>query len=279
MAAGLSRFKSMANVELGDMSGSGLVASYGNMDRHGDVILPGAFSQDVIERFMRESGSVNLDHWSPLQIGFATSLVAGTDGLRGSWKYHSTDEAKAAYTVAKERQAAGLPTGLSVGFQIGDYAEFSSGEALWDWLAKGGFNLSLFDEAGIKGRERTCWAITEASDLYEWSQVTTGANPKALTDQIKSFLRDPETLGGTDLDSHFEAALAAASGVAARIKSLQTMRDKDGRTVSTKRLEQAEKLVLQLSGLIDDVKNKAHVPVSIDVDKLRLEAELLELEN
>lgn len=264
------RYKSIGEASFGEKTGSGIISCYGTLDRHGDVIMPGAFSSEVLSTFLAE-GSVNLNHFEPLSIGYPTEIHDDGKNIRSSWKYHSTPDAIAAWTVAKERQEAKKSTGLSIGFRVSKMRVFESGAALLGWAQVSGYDMTQFDTAKIAGRDRHCWAIEEISDLFEFSQVTTPSNPLARTEHIKSIFGEGSH-AGLSADDHLEIVLAAVQGAAERIRNLSETRKADGRVLSQKRKDQAKALIEELSQIIKDSANSK----SLDSDLiLRAQATLL----
>lgn len=82
-------------------------------DLQDDIVTPGAF---VNLKSWLETGAVLWDHDTARPV--AVPLEARDDGI-GLWvrgRFHSTADAQAARTVVVERQAAGKPYGLSIGY-------------------------------------------------------------------------------------------------------------------------------------------------------------------
>ncbi len=95
----------------------GEFAGYGSIfnitDLGDDVVLPGAF---VNLRDFVSTGTFNWSHDSAWPI--AIPLEARDDGI-GLWirgAFHSTARAQEVRTIAEERQKAGNPLGLSIGY-------------------------------------------------------------------------------------------------------------------------------------------------------------------
>lgn len=88
-------------------------AVFGSVDRDGDVIAPGAFVN--LEEFVRD-GFVSYNHdWSALPIAYPLEASQDASGLLVRARFHSTPEAQACRTVARERLAAGKAVKCSNG--------------------------------------------------------------------------------------------------------------------------------------------------------------------
>ena len=95
----------------------GASSALGNVDRGGDVVCPGFYS-NALEGF-RKAGFVAVGHdWGGLPVAMPTLAEERKGELYCEAEYHSTPEAQAARTVAAERKAKGLDVGLSVGFSM-----------------------------------------------------------------------------------------------------------------------------------------------------------------
>lgn len=176
----------LAASELADNRIRGAAAVMGNLDRQGDVILPGAFKR-CIRRYL-ETGFVAQAHdWSTF-LAMPVSMKEQGNALMAEAEFHSTDDAQALRQKCRERIERGLPVGLSVGFRLDPegYAYFDTGAALLRWAEEAGYSLDLFDQPGIKARKGLCCAIREVAELYEFSIVPVPANPKAVATEVKS---------------------------------------------------------------------------------------------
>lgn len=169
-----------ADATLSENTITGAAAVMGNIDSHGDVIFPGAFS-DALPEFLR-SGFVAVGHdWDSLPVGYPTVAQERGRQLYTEATFHSTQDAQEARTVAAERLSAGKSVGLSVGFfcQWGDCIEFPSGLELLTYARGLGMDMALFDVASIAACKDYIRAIIKISRLVEYSIVTIPANPEA----------------------------------------------------------------------------------------------------
>jgi HK97 family phage prohead protease len=127
----------------------GLGSVYGNLDRHGDVVMPGAFTNTL----KAKGGRVPLlwQHDTAQPIGIAR-LEDSRDGLVVEGELDlDIEEGRRAYSGMKR----GYLRGLSIGYN------------------------ALKDE--FKGGKRLLHEI----DLWEMSVVTFGANPQATIASVK----------------------------------------------------------------------------------------------
>lgn len=235
---------------------AGAASVLGVMDRSwwNDVICPGAFTRAIAA--FRANGFVAVGHaWDELPVAMPTVCEERGNQLYCEAEFHTTQDAIDARTICEERMAKGLSVGLSVGFRIADdgCARFEKGSDLIAWAVGKGYDMSLFDVAGISAHDGECRAIAEISDLFEYSIVTVPANPSALATSMKDFKPRVLTLAD-DLD----AALGAVARVTDRLESLKATRDSEGKRVSAERLAQATELVTRLQSLTAEPAKDGH---------------------
>lgn len=100
-----------------DESGSfdAYVAIFGNVDRWGDVIAPGAF-RNLAD--FEKSGWITVSHdWSSLPVAMIETAVQDGVGLRVTGRFHATPEAQSCRIVTSERLAAGKTVACSIGYR------------------------------------------------------------------------------------------------------------------------------------------------------------------
>lgn len=161
----------------------GYGAVFGNIDQHGDRILPGAFAATLAER-KRAGGTVpmHVNHGLPQlggqrAVGIWTDLAEDGKGLRAKGRISgmNTDAGRNLF----ERVKDGAFPGLSIGYQV------APGGAIYG------------TKAGEPRRS------LKAIDLGEISLVDTPSNGLALVDAIKTALAQPDATAAA-------AAIAAA---------------------------------------------------------------------
>jgi HK97 family phage prohead protease len=149
----------LAFKSLDDAGGfSAYFAVFGNVDRQGDVIEPGAFSN--IDEFTND-GWIALSHDAKaLAVAYPVKAVQDETGLLVTGVFHSTAEAQACRTVVKERLAAGKGVKGSIGYTIED--------------------STLESQDG-----KTVQRISKLN-VFECSFVNLPANPLAEAQEVKS---------------------------------------------------------------------------------------------
>lgn len=227
---------------------SGYVSVFGNEDSHGDIIEPGAF-KDGLADFIRDGFAPVGHDWSGLPVATIAEAFEDEHGLFMRCEFHSTAAAQDARTVVRERLARGKTVGLSVGYEVLEYAIIKSDDPS-EWRYK-----------------RRLLKIK----LYEGSIVTVPANALAGVTDAKS---------GLSLDDHCGAALAAVEQVVVRLGSLADLRRKDGRSLSAANQARLETLAARLGELRAATEPRPAVPDPAALDalwakQLALESELL----
>lgn len=209
-----------SDATLKENSLSGAAAVMGNIDAHGDVIFPGAFSSALPE-FLR-SGFVAVGHdWDDLPIAYPTLAEERGRQLYTEATFHSTQDAQDARTIASERIAAGKSVGLSVGFFVAEDGSqwFETGIKLLEFAKNNGYDLSMFDTAAIGAADDYIRAITKVGRLVEYSIVSIPANSEAEAMSAKAEgrtestqpLRTPRELEKFLRDAGMSSTLAKAS--------------------------------------------------------------------
>jgi hypothetical protein len=166
----------------------GVPSVMGNLDSDNDVIFPGVYTP-VLPDFL-QNGFVAFGHaWDKPPIAFPTMIEERGSQLYGECTFHATEKAQEVRTICMERLNAGLSVGLSVGFlcEWEHFVEFENGLNLLAFARNNGYDLSLFDTAGIAECDDWCTAIVGMSKLVEYSVVPIPANPAAQAQTAKSF--------------------------------------------------------------------------------------------
>lgn len=176
----------------GDGSGSlvGSASGMGGLDLAAHCIFPTVYTP-ILTEFNRD-GFVALNHdvWA-LPIGYPTLTEERGRQLYTEFTFHSTPEAQAVRTVCKERLDAKKSVGLSVGF----YTEyeflfaFESGANLLTFAQNNGYNMALFDTAGLRAWDDWCLGITKISKLREYSVTPMPCNLEAQATGAKSLTK------------------------------------------------------------------------------------------
>ena len=167
-------------------------ACFGNVDRQGDIIEPGAF--DNLAEFVRD-GWIALNHRSSdLPVGLPEAATQDARGLLVAGRFHSTPDGQACRTVVRERKAAGKAVKCSIGYAVND-------------------------EAYEKRDGRTIRRIKKLS-VYEVSFVNLPANPVAEVTSVKGATppasEPPEEEPMSEPDKGVIVALKRALGLDAK---------------------------------------------------------------
>jgi hypothetical protein len=263
-------FKGDANLE--DNRLRVVASTTGNIDRSGDVILPGAFKSAVLRDF-ETHGWIDIGHaWDGLPVAMPVSAKMSGDQLISEAEFHGTERGQEARQVVKERMDAGKSVSVSIGF-MPDYSSartFDSGAELLRWAEKDGLDVSAFDSPAIKGWKGATRAIAKVAELYEWSIVTVGMNPKAKAIAVKTFSLD-DADSGCPLSEHLQLALGAAEDIATRLESLGEARAEKGAYIAAAHRESVESLIERLVALRGYFR--ADEPATAGIDEaLRLRA-------
>lgn len=183
------KHKSLAfEVKGEDDSGPGSVTLYcavfGNVDRQGDILMPGAFGN--LDAFVKDGwGAVNHANWGgDLGVAWIESAEQDAVGLKIVAKFHSTDDAQRTRTKVKERKAAGKSVQCSFGFSVNDAAQ----------EVRGGKTVTLL----------------KSVEIFEFSFVNMAANPMAGVVGAKS---DGLGLMGVDDAQSLISAIKAGRAV------------------------------------------------------------------
>lgn len=230
---------------------TGAASVTGVMDRSGDVILPGAF-KSALKGFLA-NGFVPTGHDWDYQAVVAYPISAKETGnqLMCSAKFHGTEDAQAIRQKCVERIEAGLSIGLSVGFRPdpSKCAWYENGKAMLDACEKAGCDMSLMDTKTIKAYDGWCRSIGGVAELFEFSIVPVGMNPKAVVTEVKGYTAQQqfdEALDALVLAIEREADIATLRG-----KVSDSQRERLLKAVST-----LESVLTPATALDADVKQE-----------------------
>ena len=179
----------LAEAAVEENSLRGVAAFIGNLNKTwwNDVICPAAFDGQLDA--MVDDGFVALTHdWDGLPEGYIVSAAVNKNKLEVEAKFHSTQAGQDARTVCKERMDAGKSVQLSLGAAIDPdgYEYFQDGETLLTWAKGAGYDMSLFDQRGIKAHKDLCRAVFKFGPIYEFSITPIAANKKTRATMVAS---------------------------------------------------------------------------------------------
>lgn len=272
-------FKSVGSVKFDERKASGIASPFYELDRHGDMMLPGCY-KSAAPAFVAGEAVVMLNHYGMLPIGVCTKADEVDEGLAVDFVYHTHKEATDARSVAKERQEMGKGTGLSVGIRIQKqgYEEFENGQQLLNWLEEEGHDMGRVKNTDkIRAYSRYCWAIKKVDELFEFSQVCVGAAPSALATQIKNVFGGDKLLADLATDELMKMLLAGVDVGVERLESIKSVRAADGRKLGGDAVANAKSLRDRLDTLIKSAEG-ATAPDELFLKGLQLQAEATLLE-
>lgn len=195
-----------ASAKANDSGGfRGYAARFLNIDRQGDIILPGAFTK-AVDEFMSDGGLVLADHVNKTSNVIGTLLEAQEDktGLIVDVAFSATTAGQDARQLLREKAVKKM----SIAFLAKKPERYTEKQVLELWqrynykptqaqlkLAKGGANV-----------------ISEVAEILEVSIVAIPANPEASIITVKSSDLNETPLSGEtpqpDLAALFERAKA-----------------------------------------------------------------------
>jgi uncharacterized protein len=162
-------------------------AVFGNIDRAGEVIAPGAFKN--LDLFVAEGWLAWQHDWDAYPIATIRSAMQDGSTLRVVADWHSTDDAQECRTVVKERVGRGKAVKCSIGYRV--------------------------LEDAIETRDGMRVRVLKAVELYEASIVNLPCNPAASVVGVKG--RDSADGGQSEASSKANANAEATRLLRARI--------------------------------------------------------------
>jgi len=240
----------------------GYAAGIHNIDRAGDMILPGAFAADL-PRFLSE-GVVCWQHDWADPIGSPVEAREDSFGLWTKSRISKTTRGVDAMTLIRD----GVVKKMSIGYSVQDY-ESVNRSGLMAYLAgttlaeerKAGI-LAAFDEMDIG-----FLFLLKKIKLYEYSPVSIPANPNAM-------ITDAKSLTGLTFAQHSEAVLTAVEGLRERIAEITALRSEQGRKANPAHLELIDNLSDRCASVIQELHrmNEALKPEDPADDQKTIEA-------
>lgn len=199
-------------------SGNGGFEGYGSVfgvrDDGGDTVLKGAYASGIDS--FKQRGFIGLGHdWTGLPIGYVADAKEDDIGLQIATEYHSTAQAQDARKVAQERMEAGKGVYLSIGYSVEPGGSYYSEDGATRFLT----NLKL----------------------YEVSQVNV------------PMLSVAEVTGVKAVDQG-DRVLVAIKDYAERLQAIDTLRRKDGRTLSEANRNNLAEVLAELKGVTSEIE-------------------------
>jgi len=189
-----------ASAKANDAGGfRGYASRFLNIDRQGDIILPGAFNK-AVQEFMADGGLVLADHTNKTSAVIGTMLDAQEDrtGLIVDVAFSATKAGQEIRQLLREKAVKKM----SISFLAKRPERYSEKQVLELW-AKYNYRPSHAQFKLAKGGANV---ISEVAEILEVSVVAIPANPEAEIVSVKSFDQSSPT---PDLAALFERAKAA----------------------------------------------------------------------
>lgn len=216
----------------------GYAAGILNIDRVGDMILPGAFAADL-PRFLSE-GVICWQHNWDMPIGKPTEAREDGYGLFSKAQISNTTQGRDCMTLIKD----GVVKKLSIGYRVQDY-EWVDRAGLIAFLPSLGLTpekqasiLQQYDEM-----ELSELFLLKRIKLYEWSPVTIPANPNASITGAK----------GLPFADHSAAVVTAVKELSERVQSIHALRADQGKAANPSHVELCKQLLGDLQAALAEV--------------------------
>jgi HK97 family phage prohead protease len=236
--------KSSTPDESGQFAGeiSGYAAGIHNIDRAGDMILPGAFT-DTIADFLKD-GVICWQHDWATPIGKPTAAYEDSYGLFSKARISKTRAGEDCMTLIRD----GVVNKLSIGYRVKDY-QWVDRAGLVAYLTgaklpamKQADILRQYDEADLDEL-----FLLKKISLFEYSPVTIPANPNASITAAK----------GLPFADHSQAVLTAVRELSERMKSIHALRQSQGKAANPSHVDQCHSLADQCEMMCGHLRQMA----------------------
>lgn len=227
----------------------GYAAGIHNIDRAGDMILPGAFKDDL-PRFLNE-GVVCWQHDWMTPIGVPLEAREDAYGLFTTSRISKTTQGEDAMTLIRDK----VVKKLSIGYRVSDY-EWVDRAGLQSYLGKSGLDadkqgdiLAQYDEADLYEL-----FLIKKLKLYEYSPVSIPANPNALITDAKGLLT------GLTFAEHSKTVLTAVQGLAERAHEICALKQARKTKLNAERRSELDQLTQALKEAFDSLSALLNEP-------------------
>lgn len=181
-----TKFVSLKSLKVED-AGSGTISGYRSVfnviDEGGDIVLPGAF-KDCIPEYLDSGFTAHSHDWAFKEVvGFPIESYEDDHGWFVKSQFHSTPDAQAIRTKAKERMDAGKQVGFSFGYAPTEFShvEAKDYEKELPKYVKADALTAMMEKAQKFNRIR----ILKKVDAIEDSLVTAPMNKRAAATAVK----------------------------------------------------------------------------------------------
>jgi HK97 family phage prohead protease len=206
---------------------SAYFSTFGNFDRVGEAVQPGAF-KSTIPKFLQD-GFIAIGHdWNGLPAAYPVKAVEDNVGLLVTGNFHSTMAGQEARTYVKERMAAGKSVKTSIGYRVVEDEQTKDGRLLKQ--------LDLYEGSFVNVPANDKTYVVAAKNLDE--DAIPGGQEKADEElaELNSYLLS------TTVAKQFEVVCAANETFLKRLAAIKELRFKEGRPVSGANLARISQL-------------------------------------
>lgn len=161
MSDSIERKNYPIEVKIDDDSGTVTLyaAVFGNVDRQGEVIAPGAFKN--LDQFTQDGWMAVNHSWNDLGVASIETATQDSTGLLVTAAWYSTPDAQDVRSIVKERIAKGKSVKASIGYKV--------------------------QESTSETRDGNPIRVLKAIELIEVSVVNLPANPLAGVSTVKNW--------------------------------------------------------------------------------------------
>jgi HK97 family phage prohead protease len=240
----------------------GLAATFHNIDDSllGDIIAPGAFTQDMAA-FLESGfiGGLNHDWGAPIGRPLEASEVPA--GLAVKASISDTASGRDVRTLMKD----GVIRRLSIGFRALGRTWLETADEVHAYWRRHGYTPTPDDLSKVQRGARLLTRIR----LYEISPVAVPANPRAVIAAVKGAPK------GCTFEQHSELVLATCEEFLARTRALAELRRSEGRALSAERLAVLRRLRAGIDELLSLPMLATHEAAQLYTRYQAIEARLL----
>lgn len=296
------KFIDLKSLKVSD-EGPGTIEGYRSVfsviDEGGDLITPGAF-KDCIAEYLESGFTAHSHDWDfDKAVGYPVEAHEDEHGWFVRSQFHSTPDAQAVRTKAKERMDAGKKVGFSFGYAPTEYTHIEAKDYETE-LAKY-VKAENLQETLAKAQKFNRIRILKKVDAIEDSLVTAPMNKRAAATAIKSETKEcdcpPESdvndcphikkllekfslkeIPGSESFESFESAGTALQKFAQKMRSNHEIRTKEGRVLSSSNRAKVQACKESMAALIADLDDLLVISEpkpkekEIDVEALRTQS-------
>jgi Escherichia/Staphylococcus phage prohead protease len=231
--------------EAGDGNGTlaGYASVFGDLDTANDIVLPGAYA-DTLPQFLRDSW-LGVEHaWDfDDQVGYWTNAAEDQYGLRVEAAFYGTDDAQSIRQIVTDRLKAGKSVKMSIGYIPLEY-EIVTGADAAKYLRDPQQAAQLDPQEQVR--------LLKRIHLLEVSIVSKPCLESAAVTGAKS---DGVAHAAMPFADEFQRALAAIESVNRRAATINELRVKEGRQLSSANRQRLASMLDAMKACMADVED------------------------